>query len=1048
MKKFSLLLLVLMYVTAYAQKTTENTSDGDFLTSVTGKKSFPTTTSQQNQDIQAESIPQNFKSIVQEENEKYSQYDFHSNEQWDSLFYAQNPGISKTLLPKQSRTCTLNKVVYGWNPYWAGTDYLNYQWNLLSHICHFSYEVNYSTGNANNTHNWATDAAVNAALANGVKVDLCVTLMNQANLTSFLANSTARQTLITNLINLIQTRGANGVNIDFEGMASSDSINFKTFMIALCNQMHAALPGSQVSYCLPAVEWTSNKFSARALANYVDMFIIMGYDYYYGGSSMAGPTDPLYNFNTGYNYTLTKSITYYQNQGVPSSKIILGLPYYGRQWATASDAIYASTTATGTSLTYKAFRADNNGYYDTKLWNNASFTPYYTFQIGSQWYQCWIDDAYSLGKRFDLVNQRGIGGIGIWALGYDNGYLNYWNKISDKFSTCATVPCSDTIYDMGGPERNYYNAEDYTYTIAPNGAFQVGLQFTAFDVEAGSGSSCDNDYLEIFNGPNTASPSLGKFCNTTGNPGLISSTGNSLTLKWHSDAATLNAGFRAVWQCISDNVAPNTTTSVAGVWQTQDFTADFTDTDNTGGSGIEKRYYQVLDFDGTEWHANANRGFFCDNFDSYNTPVWSVPANSGTWAVNSGKLVQTDTSVSNTNIFAQLNQGLSNRYLYDFNIKIDPATHSTSQHRFGFHFYSDSGSLSNRGNSYFIFFRQETSSLEFYRVENNVYAQTQAVNNITTNLGQWYNLKIIHDRITGKISVYRDNILLSSWTDPNPLTTAGKYFSFRTGNSKVYLDELKIYRSRYPSVTVTVGNSPDKDIRYQNPGPATHGAKIKSIVNDLAGNLSAIDYYDLNIDWTPPVCGVVNDGQNNDTDTTTSPNTLAANWPASADPNSGIAGYQYAIGTVPGDTSVLGWTANALDTSVVKNGLSLSNGQTYYFSIKTINGAGLESICSSDGVTVVMPTGINENAAVGYLSAVPNPFNSTTTINYFVGAAREVKITLTDMYGREILLLEKTISGGKNTLTIDAEKLNLSKGMYVLRILTADFSSSLQIINY
>jgi len=247
MKKFSLLLLVLMYVTAYAQKTTENTSDGDFLTSVTGKKSFPTTTSQQNQDIQAESIPQNFKSIVQEENEKYSQYDFHSNEQWDSLFYVQNPGISKTLLPKQSRTCTLNKVVYGWNPYWAGTDYLNYQWNLLSHICHFSYEVNYSTGNANNTHNWATDAAVNAALANGVKVDLCVTLMNQANLTSFLANSTARQTLITNLINLIQTRGANGVNIDFEGMASSDSINFKTFMIALCNQKHAALPGSQVS---------------------------------------------------------------------------------------------------------------------------------------------------------------------------------------------------------------------------------------------------------------------------------------------------------------------------------------------------------------------------------------------------------------------------------------------------------------------------------------------------------------------------------------------------------------------------------------------------------------------------------------------------------------------------------------------------------------------------------------------------------------------------------------------------------------------------------
>jgi len=1047
MKKIILPLLLSMSLTAFSQNQNENLPDENIQTAVAGKVSH-TKTSQQNQEIQAESMPQNFKSIVQEESEKYSQYNFQRNEQWDSLFYAQNPGIPKTLLPKQNKTCTLNKVVYGWNPYWAGTDYLNYQWNLLSHMCHFSYEVNYSTGNANNTHNWATDAAVNAALAHGVKVDLCVTLMNQANLTSFLANSTARQTLITNLINLIQSRGANGVNIDFEGMASSDSINFKTFMIALCNQMHTAIPGSQVSYCLPAVEWTANKFSARALVNYVDMFIIMGYDYYWGGSSMAGPTDPLYNFNTGYNYTLAKTITYYQNQGVPLSKIILGLPYYGKQWATTDNSVGSSTTATGTSPTYKVVRANADGYYSTKLWNNTSFSPYYTFQIGSQWYQCWIDDAYSLGKRFDLVNQRGIGGIGIWALGYDNGYSNYWNKISDKFSTCATVPCSDTIYDMGGPERNYYNGEDFTYTIAPTGAYGVKLQFSAFDVEAGSGSVCDYDYLEIFDGPNTTAPSLGKFCNTTGSPGLISSTGNSLTLKWHSDGGTINPGFRAVWQCTTDNVAPVTTTNVVGAWQTQDFTATFTDTDNTGGSGIEKSYYQVLDFDGTEWHANASRGFFCDNFDTYNTPVWSVPAGSGTWTVNNGKLIQTDTSVSNTNIYAKLNQGLSNRYLYDFNLKIDPATHSTSQHRFGFHFYSDSGSLSNRGNSYFIFFRQETSALEFYRVVNNVYTQTKVVNNVTTNLGQWYNIKVIHDRITGKISVYRDNVFLSSWTDTSPLTTAGKYFSFRTGNSKVYLDELKIYRSRYSSVTVTVGNTADKDIRYQNPGPATHGAKIKSIVNDAAGNLSAIDYYDLNIDWTPPVCSTVHDGTGTDTDTTTSATTLSANWTASTDTNSGIAGYWYAIGTTPGDTNITGWTNNALNTSVTKNGLSLINGQTYYLSVKTENGAGLKTICSSDGAILFTPTGISENADESVIFASPNPFNKTTVITYFSASEREITVILTDMYGRELVLSEKTISKGKNTLTIDAEELKLLKGIYVLKIRAHDFSSSLELINY
>jgi len=687
---------------------------------------------------------QQFKSVVQEQNEKYSVYNFQDNQQWDSLFLAENPGMTRGVLPKQKSSCVLNKVVYGWNPYWAGSTFHNYQWNLLSHLCHFSYEVNYATGNAITTHNWAADSAVNFALANAVKVDLCVTLMNTANLTLFLANSTARQTLITNLISLIQTRGANGVNIDFEGMASSDSVNFKTFMIALCNQMHAAIPGSQVSYCLPAVEWISNTYSVKALIPYVDMFIIMGYDYYYGGSATAGPTDPLYNFLTGYNYTLTKSITYYLSKGVPSPKLILGLPYYGKQWKTNSDTIGSGTTATGTSPFYNTVRTNSSGNYSTKHWNETSFTPYYAFQSGAQWYQCWIDDAYSLGRRFEMINHRGIGGMGIWALGYDDGYTELWDKIRDNFTNCATVPCVDTIYDMGGPVRNYYDKENYTYTIAPTGASSLSLAFTSFSTEA------NYDTLRIYDGPNTSSPLIGAYHGTT-SPGTINSTGSSLTVKFRSDNLTNSTGWKAVWQCLTDNVAPATLTNVSGNWQTQDFTATFTDTDNSGGTGIEKSYYQVIDYNGAEWHANSQNGFFADNFDTYNAPVWSIPAGGGAWSVVSGNLVQTDTTLSNTNIYASLNQNLSNRYLYQFYFKLDPA--GTTEHRFGFHFFSDSGNLTNRGNSYFIFFRQETSKLEFYRVAGDTYTRTKVVDNITTTFGQWYDIKVIFDRTTGKIDV-------------------------------------------------------------------------------------------------------------------------------------------------------------------------------------------------------------------------------------------------------------------------------------------------------
>ena len=36
-----------------------------------------------------------------------------------------------------------------------------------------------------------------------------------------------------------------------------------------------------------------------------------------------------------------------------------------------------------------------------------------------------------MSERFDMVNRFGIGGIGIWALGYDDGYNDFWNLIQN-----------------------------------------------------------------------------------------------------------------------------------------------------------------------------------------------------------------------------------------------------------------------------------------------------------------------------------------------------------------------------------------------------------------------------------------------------------------------------------------------------------------------------------------------------------------------------------------------------------------------------------------
>lgn len=76
-------------------------------------------------------------------------------------------------------------------------------------------------------------------------------------------------------------------------------------------------------------------------------------------------------------------------------------------------------------------------------------------------------------------------------------------------------------------------------------------------------------------------------------------------------------------------------------------------------------------------------------------------------------------------------------------------------------------------------------------------------------------------------------------------------------------------------------------------------------------------------------------------------------WWGSYDRESGIAEYQYAVGTTPGGTDVRNWTGAGTKMDCTITGLSLTPGTTYYVSVKARNGAGQWSpVGRSDGITV------------------------------------------------------------------------------------------------
>ncbi|MBC8402241.1 MAG: PQQ-binding-like beta-propeller repeat protein, partial [Candidatus Marinimicrobia bacterium] len=133
---------------------------------------------------------------------------------------------------------------------------------------------------------------------------------------------------------------------------------------------------------------------------------------------------------------------------------------------------------------------------------------------------------------------------------------------------------------------------------------------------------------------------------------------------------------------------------------------------------------------------------------------------------------------------------------------------------------------------------------------------------------------------------------------------------------------------------------------------ATYYVSVRA--TDVAGNVSAKLTGDgIAIDLTAPVTGTVKDGTGEDIAYTGSDTSLSANWSGFSDGVSGIEEYEYTIGTTSGGTEVVDWASVLGDTSVTKGDLTLSNGETYYVSVRGTDRVGNTStVVSSDGVIV------------------------------------------------------------------------------------------------
>jgi spore germination protein YaaH len=343
--------------------------------------------------------------------------------------------------------------------------YPSWKFNLLSTVAFFGLHVD-TAGHFVDDNGWtvwnssALTNLVSIAHQHGVKVVVTIVLQDFSSSTpNMCAGLKSADATVAQTLQEVKAKSVDGVNIDYEGLDGScgmaDPYWAQHAMTSFVQKMRAGL-GS--SYYLSVDSYASSAadgygfFDVVGMSAYVDSFFVMAYDLEYSNyrrppancfTFCLGPTGPL----AGYYYNDTAVSSQYI-AAVGASKVILGVPYYGRKACVGAAVPNAYPTSSVVADSYLD-AAGEASYYEVKAGTYAVHRD--ANSAGAERWDTWYnttlnctrelywDDAVSLGKKYDLVNTDKLRGVGLWNLNYGGGAPELWSALANHFSPCTSV---------------------------------------------------------------------------------------------------------------------------------------------------------------------------------------------------------------------------------------------------------------------------------------------------------------------------------------------------------------------------------------------------------------------------------------------------------------------------------------------------------------------------------------------------------------------------------------------------------------------------------
>ncbi|XP_072397046.1 uncharacterized protein Cht6 isoform X1 [Diabrotica undecimpunctata] len=261
------------------------------------------------------------------------------------------------------------------------------------------------------------------------------------------ANATRRKEFARNAIKFLRLNHFDGLDLDWEypsfrdGGKPRDKANYPLLVQDLSEEFDreaekTGRPRLLLTMAVPAgVEYINKGFDVPELNKYLDWMNILSYDYHSAFEPAVNHHAPLYSLEeeSEYNYesdlNIDHSVKHYLKLGADPSKLVLGIPTYGRSYTLLNpDAFEIGSPADGPGTMGEATRENGYlAYYEVcdyvknQDWEVDSPNPKvmgpYAFK-DNQWVG--YDDEEIVKRKAEYVAENRLGGIMFWSIDNDD----------------------------------------------------------------------------------------------------------------------------------------------------------------------------------------------------------------------------------------------------------------------------------------------------------------------------------------------------------------------------------------------------------------------------------------------------------------------------------------------------------------------------------------------------------------------------------------------------------------------------------------------------